>query len=43
MFLGKERNLEAVKKNFSDLIFEKAPFGCKSIVAKAKHWMVPVS
>ena len=22
---------------------EKAPFGCKSIVAKAKHWMVPIS
>jgi hypothetical protein len=23
-------------------IIKKAPFGCKSIVAKAKHWMVPV-
>ena len=22
--------------------FEKAPFGCKSIVARAKHWMVPI-
>jgi hypothetical protein len=22
---------------------EKAPFGCKSIVARAKHWMVPIS
>ena len=22
---------------------EKAPFGCKSTVAKAKHWMVPIS
>jgi len=24
------------------LYFEKAPFGCKSIVAMAKHWMVPI-
>jgi len=21
---------------------KKAPFGCKSIVARAKHWMVPI-
>ncbi len=27
----------------ADVATKKAPFGCKSIVARAKHWMVPIS
>jgi hypothetical protein len=34
-------NIRSIE-DFKDLN-EKAPFGCKSIVARAKHWMVPIS
>jgi hypothetical protein len=35
-----EQGLEKIKDIAG---FKKAPFGCKSIVARAKHWMVPIS
>ena len=37
-----EKPIIEADENWFHIIFKKAPFGCKSIVAKAKHWMVPV-
>ena len=48
--ISKETSLEEVKNAYREAslqfhpeVNEKAPFGCKSIVARAKHWMVPIS
>jgi hypothetical protein len=46
-FVVEPNNPRALAENIilalgDDELVKKAPFGCKSIVAKAKHWMVPI-